>query len=196
MTASAPAAFRACKQCSSLFYMRNREGLLRWAQRLYCSRKCARIGNVVIEPIEKRLDDQTIPVTESGCWIWLGMLDSGGYGTIKLNRRTQKAHRVSWEHYRGLIPDEIKVLHRCDIPMCINPDHLFLGTQAENIADMIAKGRNRGSPGEQNGRAKLTVKQVLEIRHSCSGVVSTSKQYGVSPSMISQIRLGQSWKMP
>lgn len=90
--------------------------------------------------VEKRGPDE--------CWPWTGYRDAKGYGQIALNRRTAEgAHRVSWALARGEIPDGIHVLHRCDNPPCCNPAHLFLGTHADNMWDMKAKGRASGGPG-------------------------------------------------
>lgn len=82
-----------------------------------------------------------------GCWLWNGQIGKRGYGMIGVPKRygprIQYAHRVSWRLHRGEIPDGLSVLHRCDNPKCVNPDHLFLGTAGDNIRDCVAKGRQR-----------------------------------------------------
>lgn len=81
--------------------------------------------------------DNTIPVTECGCWIWMRGATGDGYGSF----RGMRAHRYSWQMQYGEIPPDMDVLHRCDVPLCVNPDHLFLGTHTDNMRDKIAKGR-------------------------------------------------------
>lgn len=144
--------------------------------------------------ISYRLENTSMPVTESGCWLWLGQLDAGGYGCIRIGRKMIKAHRASFMVYRDMIPKGIKVLHHCDIPSCINPDHLFLGTQADNVRDMITKGRHRPSRGQNNGRAKLNERQAAVIRESKETLRVLSERYGVSPTIISYVKRGISWK--
>lgn len=98
------------------------------------------------------------------CWEWLGSHNANGYGVYGKPKRM--AHRLSWEFYNGPIPSAMSVCHKCDNPPCVNPEHLFLGTQADNLRDMDSKGR-RVSPdnkGVNNPRAKLTQEQVQEIR--------------------------------
>lgn len=97
--------------------------------------------------LRERFEAKYIPVTESGCWIWEGATGGGDLrGRMKLpgTRRNEYAHRISWMLHRGPIPDDKAVLHRCDVGLCVNPYHLFLGTQIENIADRQRKGRSRG----------------------------------------------------
>lgn len=114
--------------------------------RLYCNMHYRRIlknGNpfhLIKSPIERTLEKTTkIP---TACWIYTGCKDHGGYGKLSVHRKQLFVHRLSYEHYKGEIPARMKVLHTCDTPACVNPDHLWLGTQADNVRDMSNRGRN------------------------------------------------------
>ena len=82
-----------------------------------------------------------IPVTESGCWLWFGANSARDYGDFWFNGKMRRAHRVSWELAHGPIPPGMFVCHTCDVPSCVNPDHLFLGDRAANMRDCVKKGR-------------------------------------------------------
>jgi hypothetical protein len=133
------------------------------------------------------------------CWEWTGRLNGKGYGVIgwrgKPNRR---AHRIAWELTHGPIPDGMVVCHRCDNPSCVNPVHLFLGTQADNIADRHAKGRdNAAKPGQRHFGAKLTDIQAaaMRARYSHGGVTQQqiADEYGISRGNVSRIVNGVSY---
>src|SRR3990167_11374075 len=99
---------------------------------------------------------------DKGCWNWNAGLFQNGYGSISINDKTYKVSRVMYELSFGKIPKGMLVCHRCDNKKCINPKHLFLGTHKENMLDMVKKGRQ--SKGEDNGRNKLTEKEIKKIR--------------------------------
>lgn len=101
------------------------------------------------------------------CWTWTASRNGKGYGKFWDGERIASAHRFSFEQRVGPIPPGQMVLHRCDNRACVRPDHLFLGTQLDNMRDMIDKGRRgyTGMPGERNPKAKLTPEQVAELRH-------------------------------
>ena len=145
-----------------------------------------------------RFWSKTIPVTESGCWVFTGCVDEIGYGRFPYLQEN-KAHRVAWMLTHGEIPKHLKVLHQCDVRCCVNPNHLFLGTQKDNVDDCVKKGRNVSVPkhGETNPMAKLKSHQVQEIRTRVSmgeKQKSLCHVYGVSPMTISRVVRGETWK--
>jgi len=139
------------------------------------------------------------PGAPDECWAWHGWTDSGyGYGRVKAHGASWQAHRLSWTVHHGPIPDGLCVCHTCDNPICVNPAHLFLGTQADNVADMIHKGRRVNLVGEKNGKSKLTWDDVCEIRRlyatgECSQP-ALGRQFGVCHSTIGRIVRGEYWR--
>lgn len=134
-------------------------------------------------------------IKNPGCFEWKARRNSDGYGKITLGRYFL-AHRAAWWIHYGAVPEGLNVLHKCDNPACVNPDHLFLGTQNDNIQDMIRKGRKVYGVcprGEAHGRAKLTAAQVAEIRKDPRLSSVVSEEYGVSPSQIYRVRSGANW---
>jgi DNA-binding CsgD family transcriptional regulator len=129
-----------------------------------------------------------------GCWLWTASRNAKGYGHVQWAGSCQQAHRVSWMIAHGSIPDGLFVLHRCDVRNCVNPAHLFLGTNADNMADMVAKGRGRGAsrPGEMHGASKIsdaTRREIAARLAAGARGVDIAREYGLSKSYVSQLRL-------
>lgn len=155
-------------------------------------------------------------VDKSGeCWLWMGsryLANRGGHGRAQINGRVCGAHRLSWELTYGQIPNGLWVLHKCGNAPCVRPDHLYLGTVAENNADTKRMGRmwtgdrhwSKLKPelivrGEKHGRAKLTLEKAREIRASFSSGSSTKElaaKYGISTSLVRSVVRGETWVRP
>jgi hypothetical protein len=138
--------------------------------------------------------DSRIVKTDT-CWLWTGARHRDGYGRVWVHRREfYMAHRFAYELWVQKIPDGLQVLHRCDVRNCVRPEHLFLGTNADNVADRVAKGRS--SRGEHRPQAKLTESDVNEMRRLHSMGASTRKlarQFHLATSNVWRIVNGQSW---
>jgi hypothetical protein len=145
----------------------------------------------------KRLLSNAIIGGPDSCWEWTALKVRKGYGVIRYNGKKLRAHRLSYELHCGPIPAGLFVCHRCDNRGCINPSHLFLGTNTDNMRDMVSKGRHRliRLPGERNGQAKLTEAEARAILASKGKVrqEDLAERYGVSQSRISSIMTGKNW---
>ena len=142
-----------------------------------------------------RLERQTTKI-ESGCWLFNGVKTKNGYGRIRINRRFEPVHRAAWEIFRGPIPERMLVLHKCiGQRNCWNPEHLYIGTNADNSRDMIEQNRLPPQYGEFNPRSKLTNAEVLEIRGNTDGwtYAQIGEMYGITRSAVGHIRRRTLW---
>jgi hypothetical protein len=136
---------------------------------------------------------------DDGCWLWTASTTLSGYGQFWIGDRRVDAHRASFELFNGEIPPGAFVLHSCDVKLCVNPAHLSAGTQAQNLADMVARGRCNRAPkvyGEAHPRAVLTDEKVREIRSRWPRETQTSlaAEYRVPQTSISSIVRRVTWK--
>ncbi len=134
------------------------------------------------------------------CWLWIGHRQEYGYGKFRWQGEAVQAHRVSWELHRGHIPKGVQICHKCDNPPCVNPDHLFLGTQSDNMQDCKRKGRFHPPPtgkGSAHNQAKLSDADVFHIRRSYrSGVPARSlaSRYKLTRAYIYKVISGATWQ--
>ena len=148
--------------------------------------------------LKERFDKKYEVVTESGCWLWTASTFNTGYGRFGKNVdgkwKTGSAHRASYTIHKGDIPKGMYVCHRCDVKTCVNPDHLFLGNNQDNMSDMINKGRSL--TGSKNPNSKLSEKEVKEISVLLEQGVyqkDIAKRYNIVQSTVSVIKLGDHW---
>jgi hypothetical protein len=161
------------------------------------------------EEVIQRFYDK-IDKVENGCWMWTGWKFKDGYGGFNVRRRTVRAHRWAYKYFVGPIPEGMCVCHKCDNPACVNPDHLWIGTNIDNMRDEREKGRTPN--GDRNGKRtcpekiikgikvgvpKITEMDVKEIRAMCGEgycYKEIAKKFGISPGSISKIKFRVNWK--
>jgi hypothetical protein len=131
----------------------------------------------------------------SGCWIWTKTkLTEYGYGRIRLDGKDRLAHRVSYEQFIGAIPNGLLVCHHCDVRSCVNPDHLYVGTIADNMDDAVRRGWKKVLPGEKHQAAKLTEEAAREIKAKLTSIAEAAAKFGVSETTVKHIRYGITWR--
>jgi len=145
-------------------------------------------------PLKERLENLTEYIPECGCWILMTSTDTSGYARLGVNGKLRLAHRVSWEVHIGPIPEGVCVLHRCDTPSCVNPNHLFLGTKRDNTQDCINKKRRPVFNGEPHGMSLLSEEDVLKIRVDKRFQKSIAIEYGIDRTTVSDIQRKKTWK--
>lgn len=132
--------------------------------------------------------ERSVVKDDAGCWIWQRSKQKRGYGTMQFKGKTMQAHRFSYQTLVGQIPEGMLVLHRCDVPLCINPEHLFLGTDEDNLNDCYAKGRRKGMSLER-------AKELKAMMDSYS-IKQLSQLTGVAPYILSWIKAGNRRELP
>lgn len=176
-----------CPQCGQAMEVTSKR------PRVFCSTKCSARARPR-RSVEERFNAYVQKAEK--CWLWTGPRNQSGYGLFWVNGKLMLAHRYSWESVHGPIPEGMGVLHSCDTPPCVNPyECLFLGTGADNSADMVAKSRQ--AVGVQIPQAKLTDDAVRDIRRRLAvneSEYAIADSYGVSRGAIGYIKRGQTWR--
>jgi hypothetical protein len=142
--------------------------------------------------LAQRLERYSIPEPNSGCVLWTASTNAKGYGQLRWQGSARLAHRLAWLNAGRESTGGRALLHKCDVRCCINPDHLRIGTQAENNRDMVAKGRQ--ARGEKNGQALLTEEQVRAILADPRTRKAIAAEYGLSAHTVGDVKTGRRWK--
>lgn len=170
---------QVCQRCGVAFITKNR------CRQQYCSRACCYLT------VEDRFWSK-VEKTET-CWLWHGTKGHFGHGRFTIGMLPyHQAHRLAWEWANGPIPDGLFICHHCDVACCVRPSHLFIGSQADNMRDMIEKGRQ--ARGERVHRARLTADQVRAIRASTDSERTLARAFGVTSTNIHHIRNRKNWR--
>lgn len=137
------------------------------------------------------IEERSMPEPNSGCWLWLLGTGSHGYGQTKLRGKWLLAHRLAWEAKNGPIKRGLNICHKCDNRLCVNADHMFLGTLSDNNADMVSKGRH--CIGERNARAKITDEIAVAIYIADGTHHAIAHHFAVSRTTVTHIKNGNAW---
>jgi hypothetical protein len=189
----------SCARCGATFSRRPSRLKYKPMAATYCSVACSRAG---VGEKNKRghwlatfTENLWIPEPNSGCWLWLGAVNRLGYGLVTRRSASKAifAHRAAYIAAHGSIPQGMDILHRCDTPLCVNPDHLFSGTHTDNMRDMIRKGRHVALRGEAHWAARITAGDALAIRASNKPHATLAARYGISKHTVHTIRSNRSW---
>lgn len=186
---------KVCESCGSTFYRDKRCTWAHWVRVRFCSRKCVGAAKTAsaasVRPDIRSAFDKHVEHSPA-CWEWTGLKDKDGYGIFPYAKKQWRAHRLALILNGTEVPDGMMACHHCDNPGCVNPSHLYVGSDADNIRDKVARGR--APAGEQGYQAKLTNSDVGAIRRSTERVVVLAARYSVSHSTISMIRSRKTWK--
>ena len=140
---------------------------------------------------KKTFDEQVIK-SDDGHWYWTGRKDKDGYGKFRVDGKDNRAHRIAWERVNGPMPEGMQALHNCDTPPCVRPDHVFPGTNLDNMRDKMAKGR-WWSRYVRPSRRKIDFEIARQIRAAAGTQIHIADQFGVSQQLVSRIRAGRAW---
>lgn len=171
---------KPCAHCGELFWRPYPRA--QWARTHHCSVKCGKASKK--KDMRDRIEQNSIPEPNSGCWLWTGAITQWGYAQISIGRKTAFAHRCSYEAFNGMIPRGLLACHTCDNRVCVNPDHLYAGTHKDNNGDAVRRFRRAST---------FTRPDILNIREDARPTAIIAKEYGVSKTTISNIKTRETW---
>ncbi len=177
-----------CANCNKSVY--KHEALIKRNKHCFCSQSCKGKHQKNVRTVKERFSCKHSP-NENGCWIWHACRSGHGYGMLRVDNKVIYAHRLSWTFRYGEIPDGLFVCHTCDVPACVNPLHLFLGTHADNVRDLVVKGLKMR--GENSPSAILTEENVRRIRKREVPSIQLAREFGVSHYTISLALHRKTW---
>jgi hypothetical protein len=146
--------------------------------------------------IRERLLNKCEIATKDECWIWTGAKSTQGYGLLRVDGKLRKSHRLSHIEFIGPIPKGMMICHKCDVPACINPGHLYAGTAKDNMQDRKQRtgySQSADLSGENNGNSKLSESEVIAIRNATGYQKHIAVQFGVNQSTVCRIKSGKRW---
>lgn len=147
---------------------------------------------VIKQTPKERLLNKVQPEPNTGCWFWLGAADSLGYGRIGIGgSKVVLSHRLSYQLFKGPVPEDLCVLHKCDTPCCVNPDHLFLGTKKDNAIDCATKYRTNPKSAKLNHES---VRQIRSRFKSGASIKTLVQDYNLARETIREVVTGKTWK--
>jgi len=148
-----------------------------------------------VRNILERFEEKVLAENDNGCTIYTGAKYHGGHGAFYMDGKQVHAHRVAYELYVGEIPKDMCVCHKCDVPSCVNPDHLFLGTQADNMQDKLNKGRQlKGSDIKSSKLDESLVSSIKRRLREGARQIDLVRELGVSKQIISSIAVNRTWR--
>lgn len=180
-------ANHTCVHCGAQYFKKDH-------RRIYCSLGCFHQARSEAKKSRESIrarHNQHVQVTP-GCWLWTGFKTSSGYGRLGCGLKTLLAHRLAYELYVGEIPSGLGVLHRCDNPPCVNPDHLFVGDASDNNKDKMQKGR--APRGETHPASKFTESQVRAMLADKRPYNDIVAEYGISKPHLCGLKGGKFWR--
>jgi len=181
---------RNCKLCNNIFTVNP------WSPKVFCTAYCGYKNRK--KTIQERFNEKVLPPNENGCMLWIGGKGKQGHGRFEYNNRLGGAHRYSYELHIGEITKGMFVCHKCDIPSCVNPEHLFLGSPKDNMIDAKNKGRGNCGRFENHGSAKLSKEEVKQIRDLYNSNIYSqaelSRLYNIKPPAMGSIVHNKTWR--